>query len=175
MHVWKECGETHINLTRDDLVTPEARDVAKELGIALVENTRAHSGARAPSDSRPSSARGATVQVIRADRVQFEPFPFDVKRADMQIRAADVITAREGSPLGAGFLAFERGSFPWTLEYDEIEYVIEGELEIRVGETSYFGKPGDVLYIPRGTRLLFGTPSFVKFLYVTYPANWAEQ
>ena len=34
------------------------------------------------------------------------------------------------------------------------------------------GKPGDVLFIPKGSAIEFGTPSAVRFFYVTYPADW---
>ena len=33
-------------------------------------------------------------------------------------------------------------------------------------------KAGDVLYIPKGSAIEFGTTSKVRFFYVTYPANW---
>ena len=34
------------------------------------------------------------------------------------------------------------GSFPWHLDYDEIEYVIEGELHITLGSQRVVGRPG---------------------------------
>lgn len=90
----------------------------------------------------------------------------------MNIRALDVITDRDGSPMGAGFMSFREGSFPWVLNYDEIDYVIEGELEIRVGDKSYVGQAGDIVLIPRGTSIQFCTASYARFLYITFPANW---
>jgi ethanolamine utilization protein EutQ len=185
IRTWKECGETKIDLGPDDLVTPEAEDIARALKVALLrtdrdplaEQVRAvvkELQARTP-DGRPPQARGARVKLVRADRVELEPFPFDVKRPDMHIRTTDVIADRDGSPMGAGFMRFENGSFPWTLNYDEVEYVIAGELEIRVGDESFIGHPGDVIFIPRGTSILFCTRSFAHFLYVTFPANWTVQ
>lgn len=169
-------GETKLDLAPDDIVTPEAEDVARALKIVLTRTPRAplapESSAR---DQRPPQARGAQVKLIRQAQVALAPFPFDVKRPDMQIRAMDVVTDRDGSPLGAGFMRFENGSFPWTLNYDEVEYVIDGELEIRVGDESFIGRAGDVIFIPRGTRILFCTRTFAYFLYVTFPANWTMQ
>jgi ethanolamine utilization protein EutQ len=181
----KECGETRIELAPDDLVTPEAVDVAKDLGIALVRMERdpleadvravvkAMSGGAL--DRRPPQARGVKVRLVRGNQAQTEPFGVDVKRPDMNIRTKDVITAGDGSQMGAGLMSFEQGSFPWTLNYDEIDYVIEGELEIRVGDESYIGSAGDVIFIPRGTSILFCTSTRCRFLYVTYPANWSAQ
>ncbi|HZQ07451.1 MAG TPA: cupin domain-containing protein [Anaerolineae bacterium] len=185
IRIWKECGETKIDLAPDDIVTPEAEDVAKALNIALVRMTTDPLAAQVrevvkemqsrAQDKRPPSARGAKVTLVQGNRVEFQPFPFDVKRDDMGIRTADVISERDSSPLGAGFMRFENGSFAWTLNYDEIEYVIDGELEIRVSDESYVGHAGDVLFIPRGTNILFCTRTFAYFLYVTYPANWTAQ
>ncbi len=185
IRIWKECGETKIELAPDDIVTPEARDVAKALHVALV---RASTDPLADQvrnvvremqnrtlDKRAPDVRGTRVQVIQPARVELEPFPFDVKRLDMNIRAADVITDRVGSPMGVGFMRFENGSFPWTLNYDEVDYVIEGELEIRVGDESFVGRAGEVIFIPRGTSILFCTRTFAYFMYVTYPANWTTQ
>ena len=31
---------------------------------------------------------------------------------------------------------------------------------------------GDVMFIPKGSSIEFGTPSTVRFLYVARPANW---
>ena len=33
-------------------------------------------------------------------------------------------------------------------------------------------KAGDVMFIPKGSSIEFGTPSTVRFLYVAWPANW---
>ncbi len=181
----KERGETRIELAPDDIVTPEAEDVAKDLGVALVRMQRDPLEAQVRAvvnamssgavDKRPPSARGAKVKLVRGDQIQLQPFGFDVKRPDMNICTTDVIGDRESSPMGAGLMSFEQGSFPWTLNYDEIDYVIEGELEIRVGDESYVGGAGDLLFIPRGTSILFCTPTRCRFLYVTYPANWTAQ
>lgn len=185
IRIWKECGETKIDLAADDIVTPEAEDVAKHLNVALVRMTTdpladqvravVKEMASRAQDKRPPDARGAKVMLVQGNRVELEPFPFDVKRPDMHIRTRDVVAEGDGSPMGAGFMRFENGSFPWTLNYDEVEYVIDGELEIRVGDASYIGHAGDVLFIPRGTSILFCTRTFAYFLYVTYPVNWTAQ
>ncbi len=185
IRIWKECGETKIDLAPDDIVTPEAEDVARALKIALVRASvdpladQVRNVVREMQnrmvDKRAPDVRGTRVQLINPKRVELGPFPFDVKRPDMNIRATDVITDRDGSPMGVGFMRFENGSFPWTLNYDEVEYVIDGELEIRVGDESFIGHAGDVIFIPHGTSILFCTRTFAHFMYVTYPANWTSQ
>ncbi len=122
-----------------------------------------------------AEAAQPTPRVVHVDgrRTKLEPFPFDIQRPEMDVRLKDVITARHGSPMGAGFMTLHKGQFPWTLDYDEIEYVIEGELHIITDQGTVVGLPGDVIFIPKGSNIQFATPSWAKFLYVTYPADWS--
>lgn len=99
--------------------------------------------------------------------------PFAKAPAGQNIKMTDVITSREAN-LAAGFMIFEKSKLPWTLTYDEIDYVVEGDFELRVGEKVFKGKPGDVISIPKGTSVVFGSPTRAKVFYVTYPANWEE-
>ena len=66
------------------------------------------------------------------------------------------------------------GLFPWTLTYDEMDIVLEGELVITRDDEQVRGGPGDVIFIPKGSAITFGTPSYARFVYVAYPANWSE-
>ncbi len=109
---------------------------------------------------------------IEGDKVVMEPFT--EAPAGQKIGMTDVITEREGN-LGAGFMTFENSELPWTLSYDEVDYVVEGEFTIKTGGKLYTMKPGDVFHIPKGTSLVFGSPSFCKVFYVVYPANWLSQ
>ncbi len=118
----------------------------------------------------PSSSR---VKHVDGRAVQLAPFPFEIHRPEMDVRLQDVVTAEDGSPMAAGFMTLHQGAFPWTLNYDEIEYVIEGELHIITDQGTIVGRPGDVIFIPKGSHIQFATPSWAKFLYVTYPADWS--
>ncbi|CAH0990444.1 Ethanolamine utilization protein EutQ [Sinobacterium norvegicum] len=89
------------------------------------------------------------------------------------IKIADVIGSADKSRMGTGFLEWNNAFFPWTLTYDEIDVVLEGELHIKSGEQVFIGKPGDVMFIPQGASIEFGSPGHVRFVYVTYPADWA--
>jgi ethanolamine utilization protein EutQ len=75
-------------------------------------------------------------------------------------------------PMAAGVMSLREGSFAWRLDYDEVEYVLEGELHITCGDERVVGRPGDVIAVPKGSSITFGTPSWARFLYVTYPADW---
>lgn len=112
------------------------------------------------------------VMKVEGDKVVMEPFA--EAPAGQKVCLTDVITEREGS-LGAGFMTFENAELPWTLEYDEVDYVVEGEFTIKTGGKLYEMKQGDVFHIPKGTSVVFGSPSFGKVFYSVYPANWMAQ
>jgi ethanolamine utilization protein EutQ len=158
-----------------DIVTPLARDEARRLGIAI------EPAADRPADTEPEPAserRGESP----AARPRVLSFPtrdltlptFTASGAPpaMDVRLLDIVTATHGSPMAAGLMSLREGSFAWTLDYDEIDYVLEGELHIESAEGTVVGLPGEIVFIPKGSRIKFTTPSWTKFLYVTFPAEW---
>lgn len=154
---------------RETIVTPAAWSRARELGVRIVQDdaTAAEGGGSA---ERRADASG--VVVVKGGSVQLGEFP--AAGPGKQVRLADVITGKDRSPMTAGFMEWSKAdSFPWTLDYDEVDYVVEGVLHVIVDGRVNEAKPGDVVYLPKGSKLVFGTPSRVKVFYVTYPADWA--
>ncbi|AKE59513.1 ethanolamine utilization acetate kinase EutQ [Citrobacter farmeri] len=84
----------------------------------------------------------------------------------------DLVTEQDGSSMAAGFMQWDNAFFPWTLNYDEIDMVLDGELHVRHEGETMIAKAGDVMFIPKGSSIEFGTPTTVRFLYVAWPANW---
>ena len=84
----------------------------------------------------------------------------------------DLFTLEEAPRLGCGLMVMERTTFPWTLTYDEMDYVIEGRLDILVDGQTVSAGPGEVLYIPKDTSIQFSVRDKARFLYFFYPANW---
>ena len=84
----------------------------------------------------------------------------------------DLFTLEEAPRLGCGLMVMERTTFPWTLPYDEMDYVIEGRLDILVDGQTVSAGPGEVLYIPKDTSIQFSVRDKARFLYFVYPANW---
>ncbi|XNM57148.1 ethanolamine utilization acetate kinase EutQ [Escherichia coli] len=73
---------------------------------------------------------------------------------------------------GRRFYAVGERILPVDPNYDEIDMVLEGELHVRHEGQTMIAKAGDVMFIPKGSSIQFGTTSSVKFLYVAWPANW---
>ncbi|MFT3850875.1 MAG: ethanolamine utilization acetate kinase EutQ [Propionivibrio sp.] len=124
----------------------------------------------APAATCPVNTTPGGIKLVKGSDVHLGVFPG--AGADKQVGIADVITSADGAPIAAGFMAWSQCFFPWTLDYDEIDLVLEGELHIRCNGQTYVGKAGDVFYIPKGSAIEFGTTTAVRFFYVTYPANW---
>lgn len=87
----------------------------------------------------------------------------------------DLFTLEQSPRLGAGLMEMENTTFPWTLNYDEMDYVIEGELSILIGGERVTAGPGEVIYIPKGSSIQFSVPGRARFLYFVYPADWQNQ
>ncbi|HSK34282.1 MAG TPA: cupin domain-containing protein, partial [Propionicimonas sp.] len=151
-------GATELVVAPGDRLTPLARDVASQRGVTVVERTGA-----GPSPT-PRLHHVAGVHVM-----PLQPFPVELHRPEMDVRLRDVLGSDQGLPMAAGVLSLREGSFPWTLDYDEVEYVIEGELHVTTADQQVIGRPGDVIAVPKGASITFGTPSWARFLYVTYP------
>lgn len=185
----------------DAIVTPLARDVARERGVEIVRGGRpapvppgpggdgcdgdlaarvraivtamlgsGEGGFAAPTGGPPRPP----VKLSRIQDARPEPFGYPGPPPGMQVATVDVVTGDDGAPMAAGYMTLTRGSFPWTFTYDEVQIVLEGELQLGGDGGDRIGRPGDVFYIPKGSRITFGTPSWAKFVYVTFPANWED-
>ncbi|PKM55495.1 MAG: ethanolamine utilization protein [Firmicutes bacterium HGW-Firmicutes-5] len=112
------------------------------------------------------------VAVVKTETVH--PGKFDTGKDGDQVYLKDVLTVEESPRLGCGVMEMETSTFDWTLKYDEVDYIIEGRLEIIIGDRKIIGEKGDIIFIPKNTSIKFSAPGHTRFLYVVYPANWEE-
>lgn len=110
---------------------------------------------------------------IKASTVK--PEKFDTGKEIDKVYLKDVLSLDESPRLGCGIMSMEESSFSWTLKYDEIDYIIEGTLEIDIEGRKITGNEGDIIFIPKNSSIHFTVPKYSRFMYVTYPADWAEQ
>ncbi|MNV97440.1 Ethanolamine utilization protein EutQ [compost metagenome] len=82
--------------------------------------------------------------------------------------------SNEVSPnLGIGFARWEGAEVAWTVLYDEVIFVIEGCFELQANGEVYRVSPGQVLWIPEGTELVYA--GHALFGYVVYPGDWKQR
>lgn len=81
--------------------------------------------------------------------------------------------SHEVSPnIGVGFARWEGAEVSWTVLYDEVVFVIEGCFELTANGETHKVYPGQMLWIPEGTELVYG--GHALFGYVVHPGNWKE-
>lgn len=90
-----------------------------------------------------------------------------------QAQAVQICGPDDMSDLGAGFGRLTNARFPWTIKYDEIIIVLEGELTIHTGGKTLVAKKHDSIWLPKGTELEYAAKNAL-IAYAIHPANWAE-
>jgi ethanolamine utilization protein EutQ len=181
------------------IITPSAKDAADSFGIkfcdkAEVQQTQAPAalaGMDIDSDKiymvlktlmekgllndimKPyeSESHGNGLKVVRGSSVKMDVFD----TGDPSVKAYyQELVSKEESHISAGFLVIDHSSFEWELTYEEIDYVIEGTLTVTIDGKTYMAKAGDVLFVPSGSKVIWGSPDKARVFYATYPANWAD-
>jgi ethanolamine utilization protein EutQ len=172
----KEQNSNLLVIGHADIITAEALDVAHSLGVKIHRAEAADSGAAAlralPPLGDPKPPLGdpkPPLKVVRGAGVTLDRFNND------NVKLKDVITTNDSSPMAAGYMTLDRVEFAWTLNYDEVDVVLEGELVITRGSEMVRAGVGDCIFIPKGSSITFGTPSHTRFMYIAFPANWSEQ
>lgn len=105
---------------------------------------------------------------IKTSTVKCERFEQD------GVALLDVTTLDESPNMGCGVMELDHTSFEWTLTYDEYDIVLEGNLEIEIDGRIVSGGPGDIIFIPKNSHIHFQTPDRARYVYISYPANWAD-
>ena len=205
--------DKNVVLEEDSVLTPSAKDLAKELGITIskgrkeivsrsvvgqsvgqqvnqpssVKEVSVSSGNSTDAGTQSEDLKKAVQKILgevlkpacenpKATHVKGETVviqPFLEAPPGQKVGLVDVIDSRVGN-LASGFMTFDHSRLPWFLNYDEVDYVIEGEFVLEVEGQVFRAKPGDVVYIPKGSQVVFSSPTFCKVFYATYPANWAD-
>lgn len=88
-------------------------------------------------------------------------------------KVTEVIGAGDGSHLGTGFGRFINAEIPWTVQYEEVLMVLEGELTVRTDEGDMVAGPKDCIWLPKGTKLTYLAESALVY-YAIQPTNWAD-
>lgn len=203
-----EDGQKIFCIDRGTIITPAAKDLAKELGVEFTLDSYAsenHSCPQSKSNHNAALDRDIIYQVVKtvltnqllagtAERVIQLPFRterepksglkivrgrtvnfenFDTGNPAASVAYREVV-CKDESKMSAGFLTIEKSSFDWELCYEEIDIILEGSLSISINGETYEACQGDVLFVPKGSKVTWSSSGYVKLFYVTYPANWPD-
>jgi len=210
-----EKGQKLFSVDCNTIITPSAKDLAKQLGVeftidssdsllagnqickdsslqkketseTVIDKDMIYQVVKAvltnsllasvrPSPEAPFRADGdlkSGLKIVRSRTVKLETFDTGDPSTNVAYRE---VVSKDDSQMSAGFLTIEKSSFEWELGYQEIDIVLEGSLSITISGETYHAHQGDVLYVPKGSKVIWSSADYVKLFYVTYPANWAEQ
>jgi ethanolamine utilization protein EutQ len=109
------------------------------------------------------------VRLVRFDELEFAPRFEYGEMAEVAV----VCGADDGSELGAGWGRFRDARIPWTIRYDEVLTVFEGELRLRIGGEVHRLLPRDCIWLPAGTELVYEAESALVH-FAIHPSNWQE-
>lgn len=186
----------------DTIVTPSAQDAAKVLGITFASEAACVKPATDENPLEGDNA--VIYKVLKVmmeqgllegllDLVEETPYTsdkdssglkvvhgksvkldvFDTGNANNKVYYQELIS-KEESLMSAGFLTIEKSSFDWELFYEEIDIVLEGTINITINGKTYTAEKGDILYVPKDSKVIWGAKDYAKLFYVTYPANWSD-
>lgn len=73
--------------------------------------------------------------------------------------------------MGAGIGVFENCAMEWTVTYDEVLFILDGQFRLQTREGTYRAGPGDTLWIPEGTWVVYEADAPVTFFYAVCPVS----
>lgn len=188
-------NEMTLTVTGDTIITPAARDAARDHGVAIVvsgASDRDSDALALKKTSIPGIDHDALVRLVqnviesmgiaRRDdhhlRKHTDPSGFCVVRAPDRISGSpletgesEVISTRECRVMQAGMLYV--GPRPYTREArsEFIGYVVEGSVLCSVNGRETTATCGDVIYLPAATRIVLSSDAKAKVFFVTCPAT----
>ena len=115
----------------------------------------------------------SSFQIVRTStRSDYEVF--DTGVSGNKVYYKEILSSKESPNIAAGFLKIIDSTFPWHLSYDEIDFIMEGDVTIKINGKEYTAYTGDIIDIPKGSDVISSAKEYTKLLYITYPANWSD-
>ncbi len=106
--------------------------------------------------------------------VSFSTLAFEPRFEHGDVAKIAVVTGSDDEgELGTGFARMENAVIPWTVKYDEVLLVVEGEITIETANGNLSAKAKDCIWLPKGTELVYRAEQALLF-YAIHPWNWAE-
>ncbi len=88
---------------------------------------------------------------------------------------ARVIDSSVSSSVGGGIEYLEDAVIDWTVTYDEILFVFEGELTVAFADGEHRCTAGDIVWLPAGTSLRYIANERAGYFYALHPVDWAAR
>ena len=101
--------------------------------------------------------------------------PFSTVVPGMEL--ARSITHAGTTQLGGGYMKFTEDAelADWTLKYDEVLFVTDGELEVVSGGKSTKAHAGEAILIPDGDKVTYRGKAGTVGFFVLWPFDWNKE
>ncbi|EGY4445315.1 DUF861 domain-containing protein [Listeria monocytogenes] len=146
-------------------------DISKELIEQLVKQVVLEKMGQSSKHVDPSGILSIKLPVVKVS----EEDRLDTGKPGDVVYTKDLVTLEESQRLGFGLMEMKDTTFDWFLDYDEVDYVIEGRLDVVIDGRTVSAGPGEIIFIPKGSSIKFSVTGEARFIYVTYPADWQSQ
>lgn len=114
-----------------------------------------------------SESHGSGLKLVRGNTVKMDALDVGVPGAKVCYRE---MVGKGEATTSAGFLEIENSRFDWELAYEETDYVVEGTMTVTVDGQTFTAHAGDMFFLPKGSKVVMGSPDKCKVFYTTYPA-----
>lgn len=151
-----------MNNLNEETIRSIVRDVLTEHLFAQVNS------AKTVDPSGILSIKLPELNVSEEDRL-------DTGNPEHKVYCKDLVSLEESPRLGCGLMVMEDTTFDWLLEYDEVDYIIDGQLDVLIEGRKISAGPGEIIFIPKKSKIQFSVTGNARFVYVTYPADWQNQ
>ena len=102
----------------------------------------------------------------------FRGLTMDLTPGERGIKTVPVVNAGYSRTFGAGIGTMRNCNLTWTVTYDEVLYVMSGTCSIKVGDARYRIGPGDMIWLPKDTPLVYEAgPELCTFFYAVAPVT----
>jgi ethanolamine utilization protein EutQ len=112
----------------------------------------------------------APVRVERFHELEFAPRFQYGEMAEV----SGICDADDGTELGTGWGRLHDAWIPWTIKYDEVLTVFEGELRLHADGVLHELQARDCIWLPKGTELIYEANSALIH-FAIHPANWSTE
>lgn len=187
---WLEAKEKTVCVAAGTIITPAARDAARDYGIEIIE------GAAVPKETvckqtagpEPKAIDQAVIAKIveeviaamglhRPGSCEDDPCGFKLARA-YSLRDADgngkdgvkhFFAGKDNCQLPAGLIAPGDAFLVREVKSGEVHYVLAGTVKYLINGREYTGRPGDAAFLPAGAKVSVTGTGATKIFFAACP------
>ena len=111
----------------------------------------------------------SSVRLIPFEALEFSP---RFEYGEMA-QVAEVAGNGDGTELGTGWGRLSNARIPWTIRYDEVLTVFEGQLRLHANGKRHELGPRDSIWLPSGTELVYEADNAL-IPFAIHPSTWHE-